>query len=532
MGEDNMLISGEMVAHELEQYVVFQKIKEDSGMHLVSFRLWDGAVFGVRKECLYLTTTDRCEALAALPKGNTVLLIGAVSQETADSLSENLDLICVDGIDLWALVNLLSEIFLKYTQLEERLNRAIESECLQETIDTASELIGAPVNMLDMNHNTIVYCRTMAPVGDSMWDAIVAGYGYKHYSIVTRSIPLLAEMDTDNVNLYEGISNISGRYFRVYLLRKDGRGIATLGMHKLDDVESPFQRHTLQLADYVYHRLMRSLSQFPEIKRQRGKLFEQFIIDLMDGKTAPPQSAGDFGKYTDESTSFLLGVILFPNHIPQTDYYLTLMNYLEAGVPMCKCVIYQSRLYMLFTLQDGVDISSKQKWALHSFLEEHNCKCILSGVFRGLQQIRSHKDSLFHVEKYVLSRQPDRRIWYLYQLAYEYAMELLLDKLTWQSVCHPAIMQLIQYDRENESNFLETLQVYLKNERNITKTAQELHIHRNTLIYRINRIEDSILGTTLDNQELRDSLSFSFKCMDFSNDSHQTRSGKAGERTK
>lgn len=111
-------------------------------------------------------------------------------------------------------------------------------------------------------------------------------------------------------------------------------------------------------------------------------------------------------------------------------------------------------------------------------------------------------------------------------------MELLLDKLTWQSVCHPAIMQLIQYDRENESNFLETLQVYLKNERNITKTAQELHIHRNTLIYRINRIEDSILGTTLDNQELRDSLSFSFKCMDFSNDSHQTRSGKAGERTK
>ena len=95
-----MLISGEMIAHELEQYVVFHEIKEDSGMHLVSFRLWDGAVSGARKECLYLTTADRCEALAALPKGNTVLLIGAVSQETADSLSENLDLICVDGIDL------------------------------------------------------------------------------------------------------------------------------------------------------------------------------------------------------------------------------------------------------------------------------------------------------------------------------------------------------------------------------------------------------------------------------------------------
>lgn len=510
-----MLISGDIIAHELEKYVIFQQIKEDSGMRLVSFRFWDGSASGMLEECLYLMTLDRWESVSAVPKAMTVLLIGTVSQEAADGLAEKPDLICVDGIDVWELVNLLSSIFQKYTQLDERLTRAIESKSLQETIDTAAELIGAPINMLDMNHNTIAYCKTMAPEGDSMWDAIVAGYGYKHYNIVVRSIPLLADMDIDNVNLYDGISNISGRYFRVYLLRKDGRGIATLGIHKLSDYDYPFPQYTIQLADYVYNRLLRSLSQFPEIKRQRGKLFEQFIIDLLDGKAISQQGGSDFGKYTDESKSFLLGVILFQKHVPQTDYYLTLMDHLETCVPSCKCVVYQSRLYMLFTLQDGVDISSKQKWALHGFLEEYNCKCVLSSAIRGLQQIQSRKDGLVHVEKYVLSRQPDRRIWYLYQFAYEYAIELLLDKTTWQAVCHPAILQLIQYDNENDSNFLETLHVYLQNERNITKTALELHIHRNTLIYRINRIEDSILGTSLDSQELRESLSFSFKCMKF-----------------
>lgn len=517
-----MLISGEIIAHELEKYLFFHHIKEDSGMRLVSFRLWNKDNTNISKDCLYVVTSEHYELLSTVPEGSTFLMVGTISEASANELAKHIDLICIDGIQVWDLVNILSETFQKYTRMDERFNRAIESKSLQDTINMAAELIGAPVNMLDMNHNTLVYSRAQPPQGDVMWDAIVAGYGYKHYSIVNRSVPLLSEMDTNNVNLYDGISNISGRYFRVYLLRKDGRGIATFGMHKTSNYTEPFPRYMIQLADYVYHRLMRNLGQFPEIKRQRGNLFEQFIIDLLDGKSVSLQHGNDFSDYVDQSKSFLLGVILFPNHLPQTDYYLKFMDYLEASVPLCKCVIYQSRLYMLFTLQDGADISAKQKWILHSFLEEHNCKCVLSGAFQGLRQIQRHKNNLFHIERYVLSRQTDRRIWYLYQFAYEYALELLLEKLTWQSTCHPAIIQLIQYDRENNSNSLETLQVYIENERNITKTALELHIHRNTLIYRINRIEDSILGTTLDDKELRDSLSFSFKCIEFSHILHPT----------
>ena len=44
--------------------------------------------------------------------------------------------------------------------------------------------------------------------------------------------------------------------------------------------------------------------------------------------------------------------------------------------------------------------------------------------------------------------------------------------------------------QENNSNLLKTLEVYLICSGNLTKTAQELFIHRNTLLYRLNHIKD------------------------------------------
>lgn len=59
---------------------------------------------------------------------------------------------------------------------------------------------------------------------------------------------------------------------------------------------------------------------------------------------------------------------------------------------------------------------------------------------------------------------------------------------------------LIQYDRENESNLLETLETLVNylGARNLTAT--KLYLHRNTLMYRIKKIEH-LTGYQLSNPE-------------------------------
>jgi DNA-binding PucR family transcriptional regulator len=48
--------------------------------------------------------------------------------------------------------------------------------------------------------------------------------------------------------------------------------------------------------------------------------------------------------------------------------------------------------------------------------------------------------------------------------------------------------RLVIYDKENQANLLETLEVFLDNVGKINQTAGQLHIHPNTLAYRLKRI--------------------------------------------
>lgn len=61
---------------------------------------------------------------------------------------------------------------------------------------------------------------------------------------------------------------------------------------------------------------------------------------------------------------------------------------------------------------------------------------------------------------------------------------------------------LIEYDRAQHTNLLETLAAYFAHKGNLTQTAEALFIHRNTLLYRMERIRE-ISGLDLDNPETR-----------------------------
>ncbi|MFS0778358.1 helix-turn-helix domain-containing protein [Neobacillus sp. 3P2-tot-E-2] len=61
---------------------------------------------------------------------------------------------------------------------------------------------------------------------------------------------------------------------------------------------------------------------------------------------------------------------------------------------------------------------------------------------------------------------------------------------------------LIQYEQSRKGELLSTLIVYLDQNQNIKKTADSLHIHTNTLSYRLKRIEEILVTNLNDSQSL------------------------------
>lgn len=66
---------------------------------------------------------------------------------------------------------------------------------------------------------------------------------------------------------------------------------------------------------------------------------------------------------------------------------------------------------------------------------------------------------------------------------------------------HPGILYLEQYDYHNHTELTRTLQIYLSCERSIKRAAALLYIHRNTVLYRIDRINEMKLFDLEDNDE-------------------------------
>ena len=67
---------------------------------------------------------------------------------------------------------------------------------------------------------------------------------------------------------------------------------------------------------------------------------------------------------------------------------------------------------------------------------------------------------------------------------------VLKEKNSLPGFCHPAVLSLWQSHMEQDLTLIHTLKCYLINGRNISETARTLHLHRNTLIYRLRKIED------------------------------------------
>lgn len=81
------------------------------------------------------------------------------------------------------------------------------------------------------------------------------------------------------------------------------------------------------------------------------------------------------------------------------------------------------------------------------------------------------------------------------------------------SFFYRALQTLSDYENRHNVKILQILHTYLQCERRATEACARLHMHRNTVLYHIKRIEE-VLGVSLDDPEIRLKLLLGFKLRD------------------
>lgn len=198
-----------------------------------------------------------------------------------------------------------------------------------------------------------------------------------------------------------------------------------------------------------------------------------------------------------------------------------IISLLERIFPFSNATTYRGEILLIIRkTQRGHRLRYDEK-ALEQLLERYNGKA----AFGNFSEFLVSMPTMYYQTKSALRLgrvlDPDKRVYVyedysMYQVV-EMAAQMLRQEMGSRNIvhlCHPALIAMVLDDKRTGGNLTDVLYEYLRCERNAAQTAKQLYIHRNTMLYKIHKIED-IIGQDLDDPSLRERLLFSYRVLEY-----------------
>ncbi len=96
------------------------------------------------------------------------------------------------------------------------------------------------------------------------------------------------------------------------------------------------------------------------------------------------------------------------------------------------------------------------------------------------------------------------------EMGLERALYSITDSLIKQEMGIEKLAPIIDYDRDHDGQLLETFRLYLEYGGSVARVSEELYSHKNTIVYRMNKIKE-LLGTDLESGQER--MEYYLSCM-------------------
>ena len=173
------------------------------------------------------------------------------------------------------------------------------------------------------------------------------------------------------------------------------------------------------------------------------------------------------------------------------------------------CFVLQKSPYVIILTNRNLYRDRVFQTFLVSFTEQNSVYSSFSLQVRGIENIPSlYRQAVYALEAGKRDErlmEEDELLRHIFRFG-SYASRFIIETPAMQDkicACHPAVVRLWEQKvRKGKTEPYDTLKTFLESERSIQRTATEMYAHRNTITYRLGKIQ-SILKEDLDDPELR-----------------------------
>ncbi|MBO5976521.1 MAG: helix-turn-helix domain-containing protein [Oscillospiraceae bacterium] len=418
-------------------------------------------------------------------------------------------------IPLPELFNVLQEIFNRLRDWDRDIHLAIIEGCdPQKLVNISESVLSNPVTLMDPAYKLLAISSHENSKSDIFNAVRAKGYLPPETVEFYRTKGFMKALASSE----DELSCISENECTsvIYPLRVNGTIAAFLTM---PCINKPYSQGLAECFRGMAEGIIICMEQQLHLSDIDRNMYEYLLVDILDRKLRSKAALDERLRYVElpvRGELVLLAMSMGKDYVSISNY---LSHQVEELLPGERVFLYRENILVL--LEKKRLASAMQE--LELFLEENSFCCGVSRQFNNLLTLpAAYKQACAAIrlgtrissnktlKKLGVTDRNYGKTVFNYDNYFRYHV---VEAAAEAKIISPMLLTLIKADERENNDHLRVLHAFLLCERRPTLAASQLHMHRNNVIYRVDRIEN-ILNVQLEDQEIRQELEISLLAME------------------
>lgn len=390
---------------------------------------------------------------------------------------------------------------------------SLEGKGLDYLVQISESQIANPMLILDPSFNLLEYTRTI-PIDYPLFKETVQK-GYSPFPAINHLIDTglfkqLRSSDLPIIHQAAASDTETNIYFKLaYGGLELGFAVVSCGKH------SPEQGY-VDLLSLFFENINLYFRQYFYPQKAGNFMYESFLQNLMTSDSVALQQVEDQSNYVKDIKANGIYRLLRLSFPGRTSLPLSfLARELSMALPYLKPFLYEGAIYALREYPDEFSAERKESAeelaTIEAVLSKPNLVIAASGVFFSITDLPNAKHQCEATLR--LGSQTSRYLQYEH-CRVAHLLEAAASTVPLESFLSSRFLRLQRYDEKNGTDLCQLLRCHLSCMMRVSDTARKLFLHRNTVLNRLQKIEE-VLGSDLMDECVQNELHLSFLIADY-----------------